>query len=207
MKQRSARPEEGALARRHLRADARNNIEKVLRTVLRVFATSSIDAPMREIAEKAGLGVGIIYRHFPRRSELIAAAFRRETDVCAQAATSLAANDEPFEALTRWMELFADFIDTKRGLAAALHSGDPAYVGLQAYFMDRLLPALQGLLDAAAASGHLRTSIEPTELLRAAASLCVPAPDVGPDHARRMITLLLAGLRHGALEDRRASSH
>ncbi len=184
--------------RDHLRADARRNIDRLLQTALSVFATSGVDAPMREIADRAGVGVGTIYRHFPRRSDLIAAVFRREIDACADAAGTLAIAHEPFDALVKWMHRLVDFVATKRGLAAALHSGDPALEGLRAYLDDRLRPALQGLLDTAAASGHLRARVEPNELLQAAASLCAPARDVGPDHARRMVELLLDGLRYGA---------
>ena len=99
-----------------------------------VFATSGVDAPVREIAEKAGVGVGTFYRHFPQRADLIAAVFRREIDACADAAPVLAAEHEPGEALARWMQRYAAFIAAKRGLAKALHSGDPAFDNLPGYF-------------------------------------------------------------------------
>jgi AcrR family transcriptional regulator len=181
-----------------MRADAQRNIDKLLQTALTVFATAGVDAPMREIADRAGVGVGTIYRHFPQRSDLIAAVFRREIDACADAARMLSAEHAPFDALVKWMHRVVDFVATKRGLAGALHSGDPAYEALPAYLDDRLRPTLQGLLDAAAAAGDLRAGIKPHELLRAVASLCAPARDVGPDHARRMVGLLLDGLRYGA---------
>ncbi|MFX6234556.1 TetR family transcriptional regulator, partial [Acinetobacter baumannii] len=79
---------------------------------------------MREIAEKAGVGLATIYRHFPHRSDLIAAVFRHEIDACADAASVLATEFEPADALGKWMQRYADLIATKRGLAPALHSGD-----------------------------------------------------------------------------------
>jgi len=188
----------GGQADRLVRADARRNIDRLLHTALKVFTTSGVDAPMRDIAAQAGVGVGTIYRHFPRRSDLIAAVFRREIDACAEAAWRLSRAHEPFDALLKWMDRLVDFVAAKRGLAAALHSGDPALEGLRAYLDDRLRPALQGLLDAAAAAGDLRAGVQPNELLQAAASLCAPARDVGPDHARRMVGLLLDGLRYRA---------
>jgi hypothetical protein len=94
---------------------------------------------------------------------------------------------------------YVDFISAKRGLAAALHSGDPAYNALPAYFKEKLCPALQTLLDAAAAAGKVRGGVEPYELLRAVASLCTPGHDVEPDHARRMVDLLIDGLRFSAI--------
>lgn len=182
-----------------MRADARRNIDTLLEAAKAVFVASGVDAPVREIAEKAGVGIGTIYRHFPQRSDLIVGVFRREVDACVNAAATLAAEHEPVEALTLWVRRFVDFISAKRGLAAALHSGDPAYCALPAYFQDRLLPAFQGLLEAAEKEGKVRGGVEPYDFLRAVASLCTPGPDIGPDHARRMVDLLIDGLRYGAI--------
>src|SRR5947208_15378139 len=107
---------------RPVRADARRNTDALLDAALAVFATSGVDAPVREIAEKAGVGVGTVYRHFPQRADLIAAVFRREMDACADAAPILAAEYAPFEALANWLQRYAVFVGTKRGLANALHS-------------------------------------------------------------------------------------
>jgi AcrR family transcriptional regulator len=183
---------------RPLRADAQRNTDALLEAALAVFATSGVDAPVREIAEKAGVGIGTVYRHFPQRSDLVAAVFRHEIDACADAALILAAEREPGEALARWMQRYAAFIATKRGLATALHSGDPAFDTLPAYFQQRLEPALRALLEAAAAAGEIRTDISAEELLGAVASLCMHAYKRGPEHARRMVALLVDGLRFGA---------
>ena len=183
---------------RRVRADAQRNIDTLLQTAMAVFATSGVDAPVREIAEKAGVGVGTIYRHFPQRSALIAAVFRREIDACADAAAVLAAEHEPGEALSRWTQRYVDFIAAKRGLAKALHSGDPAFDTLPAYFKQRLEPALRGLLKSAASAGQVRPDIAAEELLGAVASLCMHAYAQGPKHARRMVSLLVDGLRYGA---------
>jgi AcrR family transcriptional regulator len=183
---------------RRVRADAQRNIDTLLQTALAVFSTSGVDAPVREIADKAGVGVGTVYRHFPQRSELIAAVFRREVDACADAAPVLAAEHEPGEALARWMQRYAAFIAAKRGLAAALHSGNPAFDALPAYFQQRLEPALRTLLERAAAAGEVRADVVAGELLGAVASLCMHAYGQGPEHARRMVALLVDGLRYGA---------
>jgi AcrR family transcriptional regulator len=153
---------------------------------------------VREIAEKAGVGVGTVYRHFPQRADLIAAVFRREMDACADAAPILAAEYEPFEALANWMQRYAAFVATKRGLAKALHSGDPAFAPLPAHFDQRLRPALRTLLERAIAAGEVRADVDADDILSAAASLCMSARDDRPGHARRMVALLVDGLRHGA---------
>src|SRR5215470_10432287 len=144
---------------RRVRADAQRNIEALLQAALAVFATSGVDAPVREIAEKAGVGVGTVYRHFPQRADLVAAVFRHEIDACAGAAPILAAEHNPGEALAKWMQRYVAFIATKRGLAAALHSGNPTFDTLPAYFEARLLPALQTLLDSAVAAGEVRADV------------------------------------------------
>ncbi|WP_205678761.1 TetR/AcrR family transcriptional regulator [Aquisphaera insulae] len=193
-------PESTGRSERRLRADARRNIDALLEAAKAVFLTSGVDAPVREIAEKAGVGIGTIYRHFPHRSDLVVGVFQREVDACVDAASALAAEHEPDEALARWIRRFVEFISAKRGLAAALHSGDPAYCALPAYFQERLLPAFRGLMEAAVAAGQIRSGVEPYGYLLAVASLCTPSHDLGPDHARRMVDLLIDGLRYRASE-------
>lgn len=183
---------------RRVRADAQRNVENLVRAARDVFAAAGVEAPMREIAEKAGVGVGTIYRNFPQRSDLIAAVFRSEVDACADAAAALAEASPPVEALDRWMQRYVDFIVAKRGLAAALHSGDPAYGALPAYFDSRFEPALQMLLDRAIAAGEIRADSDPYDLLRAVASLCMPSSDGNPAVARRLVALLVDGLRYRA---------
>jgi AcrR family transcriptional regulator len=180
-----------------VRADAQRNLDALLEAAKDVFGTSGVDAPVREIAARAGVGLATVYRHFPRRSDLVAAVFRREVDACAAAAPALARDHEPDEALARWLRRYTSFIATKRGLAAALHSGDPAFDALPAYFREHLEPALQSLLDAAVKAGRVRDDVEPHELLRAVGNLSIGGQDGAPQR-QRMVDLLIDGLRYGA---------
>jgi AcrR family transcriptional regulator len=190
------RREAGAAKR--VRADAQRSLDALLQAAKEVFATSGVDAPVREIASKAGVGLGTLYRHFPQRSDLIAAVFRREIDACADAAGVLWASCKPFEALAAWLQRYAAFVAAKRGLAAALHSGDPAFDELPGYFDRRLRPALRTLLDAAVASGDVRADVDADELISAVASLCMSSNDAGPGRAERMVAILTDGLRYRA---------
>lgn len=183
---------------RRVRADAQRNLAVVLEAAKSVFADVGVDAPVREIAATAGVGVGTIYRHFPRRADLVAAVFRREVDACAEAAPALAAELAPGAALASWLHRFTGFIATKRGLASALHSGDPTFDPLPVYFAERLGPALGSLLDAAVAAGEIRGGVNPTDLLAAVANLSVPAPGSDGSRAQPMVELLIDGLRYGA---------
>ena len=183
------------------RADARRSLAALLDAAREVFAVSGVDAPVRMIAEKAGVGVGTLYRHFPQRSDLIVAVFRNEVDACADAASRLSARHAPGEALDRWLQRFLDFVAAKRGLSAALHSGDPAYEPLPNYLLDRLGPALDGLLRAAAEAGEIRSDVEAIDLLLAIARLCSSADKGGiTKQSRRMVALLIDGLRQRPAE-------
>ena len=185
-------------ALRTVRADAQRNLDALLEAAKTVFGTSGVDAPVRDIATRAGVGIATVYRHFPQRSDLVAAVFRREVDACAAAAPTLSREHEPGDALARWLRRYTTFIATKRGLAAALHSGDPAFDALPGYFRQHLEPALQSLLDAAVSAGQIRDDVEAYPLLRAVGNLSIATGHDEAVHSRRMVDLLIDGLRYGA---------
>jgi AcrR family transcriptional regulator len=189
-------PEDGEP--RPMRADARRKMSSLLQSAAEVFAESGVDAPVREIAERAGVGLGTVYRHFPQRSDLIVAVFQSQVDACADAAVAIAKKYEPGEALARCMQRFVDFIATKRGLAKALHSGNPAYSALPAYFDKHLRPVLENLLETAIAAGAVRPGIQAGDLLRAVSTLCQGPHGEGTAYAKRMVELIVDGLRYGA---------
>jgi AcrR family transcriptional regulator len=181
---------------RRQRVDAQRNTDALLEAAKGAFATAGVDVPAKEIAALAGVGVGTLYRHFPRRSDLIVAVLRREIDACADAGPTLSAIHEPASALTQWLHRYTTFVATKRGLATALHSGDPAFDALPGYFMERLGPVLSDLLDAAMAAGDIHAAVSAKDLLTAVALLCHPAPDTDPEYSQRMVGLLIDGLRN-----------
>jgi AcrR family transcriptional regulator len=175
------------------RADAERNLAAVVDAATVVFATAGVDVPAKEIADRAGVGVGTLYRHFPRRSDLVLAVLRRDLEDCVDAAAMLGASLAPDEALRAWIERFTRFVATKRGLAAALHSGDAAFDGLGHRLLGELEPSAAVLLAAATQSGAVRGDVNAIDLLRAVAHLCTPGPD-GADFSRRMVAVLLDGL-------------
>lgn len=185
-----------------MRADARRNEGVILEAAKIVFARSGVDAPIREIAAEAGVGLATLYRHFATRADLVAAVFRREVDACADAAAPLAAEREAAEALTAWLMRYTRFLATKQGLAAALRSGDPAFAALPNYFRSRFEPALSMLLKAAAEAGEVRGDVAPYDLLRAIGNLAVASGDDAAAHTEQMVMLLIDGLRHGSAKVR-----
>jgi len=180
----------------HKRADARRNEQRLLDAAADVFVTSGVEAPVRDIAAKAGVGMGTIYRHFPTRAELIIAVYRRQVDTCTAAGPTLLTSDEsPYDALSQWIDLFVDFLATKHGLAAVMRSDHAGFEALHTYFLDRLVPVCAELLAAAARDGEIRADIDALELMRAVGNLCVSINDDSGYDAHRMARLLIAGLR------------
>jgi AcrR family transcriptional regulator len=178
------------------RADARRNNDALLDAAAAVFVRSGVDAPVRDIAARAGVGVGTIYRHFPSRADLVVAVYRHQVEACAEAGPALLADSsDASTALARWVDLFVDLLVTKHGLAAALRSDDAGSQVLHTYFVDRLVPVCGRLLDAAAAAGELSRRVEPYQLLRGVGNLCIGADTDDRYDARELVGLLLSGLR------------
>jgi AcrR family transcriptional regulator len=178
------------------RADARRNEQTLLDAAAAVFVTSGVQAPVRDIAAKARVGMGTIYRHFPTRADLVIAVYRHQIEACAEAGpTLLASSDSAHAALAAWIRMFVDFLVTKHGLAAALRSDNASFEALRTYFLDRLVPVCDQLLAAAADAGEIRSDVTAYELMYGIGNLCVGLDSDSRYDARRLIELLVAGLR------------
>jgi AcrR family transcriptional regulator len=178
------------------RADARRNAGNVLEAAAAVFVTSGVEAPIREIAARAGVGTATIYRHYPTRADLILAVYRRQVEALAEAGPSLLAGGRgPHQALVEWIDRFVDFVITKQGLASVLQSDEACYDPLHTYFLERLGPVCTQLLDAAAAAGEIIPGQDAFELMRGVGSLCAGAGTATYYDARRLVKLLVNGLR------------
>lgn len=177
------------------RADAQRNMSALLDAAAAAFVAGGVDVPVRDIASRAGVGVGTIYRHFPTRADLIVAVYRRQVDTCAEAGPALLASARsPYAALVDWTDIFVDFLVTKHGLAAALQSDDPAFVALHSSFVDRLVPVCAQLLDATREAGEIGPGPEAYQLMRGIGNLCIGAESDPRYDARVLVRLLLAGL-------------
>src|SRR5436190_3607464 len=180
-------PIRGAQPARQKRADAQRNEQALLAAAAAVFVTSGVEAPVRDIAARAGVGMGTIYRHFPTRADLIVAVYRHQVEACAEAGPALlASSPTPYAALGQWIDLFVDFLVTKHGLAGVLQSDNAGFDTLHAYFLDRLVPVCTQLLDAAAASGEIRSDLKAYELMRGVGNLCIGAESDPRYDARRL---------------------
>jgi len=180
---------------RQKRADAQRNEQALLAAAAAVFVASGVEAPVRDIAAAAGVGLGTLYRHFPTRADLIVAVYRHQVEACAEAGPILLAQGgSPHAALGQWVNLFVDFLATKHGLAAVLQPNSVGFAALHAYFLDRLVPVCAQLLAAAAEAGEISPDVEAYQLIRGIGNLCVGANDPRY-HARHLVGFLVAGLR------------
>lgn len=188
-------------ARPAKRADARRNEQALLDAAAAVFARAGVDAPVREIAVEAGVGLGTIYRHFPTRADLVVAVFRHQLDALSSVEAIVpTAEGNPFAALRSWVHRFADFLVTKHGLARALRSDQAGFEALHAEFLERLLPMCDRLLKAAAASGLPRGDVRPLDFLHGVGNLCIGV-EADPEYdVHGMIDLFIAGLTQPLME-------
>lgn len=178
------------------RADARRNRESLLEAAKAAFAEVGAEASLEEIARRAGVGIGTLYRHFPTRDAVVEAVYRREVQQLADAAPRLIESLPPVEALRAWMELFIDYVAAKRVIAPALKSLVGGGSALYADSSARINQAMALLVERAQATGDIRPSADSADLLRALIGFAYvnSAPDWEAS-ARRLIDLMIDGLR------------
>ena len=176
------------------RADARRNERTLLDAAAAVFVESGVDAPVRDIAARAGVGMGTIYRHFPTRADLVVAVYEHQIEACVKAGDDLLARRTPLAALANWADLIVDFLVTKHGLAEALQNDQARFEILHRAIIDRLVPVCGRLLAAAVASGEVGSDIHPYGLMRGIGNLCVGDDSDPRYNARSLVQILIAGL-------------
>ena len=178
------------------RADAQRNRERILEVAKQEFTRSGANASLEEIAKKAGVGPGTLYRHFPTREELLVAVYQSEMEKLAAAERTLADTLPPVEALRAWLLLFVDAVETKQIIAPVLNTlvGDPKKVFEASYA--QMHGALRALVKRAIKSGDIRKDLDPIDLLRALVGVANVA--TSPDwqqSARRLVEILILGAR------------
>lgn len=190
------RPTEPQPVAGQLRADAARNRESVLAAATAVFATSDGEPSMREIARRAGVGVATLYRHFPTREALVDAVYKDQVVRLTTGARTLLDSHRPAEALRLWMDLFADWLATKHGMTDTLLAMIDAGEISLAHTRGELLAAIATILDAGTAAGEIRADTSPEDVTAALLGLLAVSGERGrPDQARRLLDLLMDGLR------------
>ena len=185
-----------AVAVRKPRADSRRNRERLLEAAKLAFAELGAEVSLEEIARRAGLGIGTLYRHFPSRDAIVADVYRREVEQLAGAAERLLDEHAPAEALREWMRLFVEYIGTKKVMAEALNRLGGGSAALCAASVVQTREAITMLVDSGKAAGSIPPATEPMDLLQALLGLAYVNP--GPDWqaaALRVVDILMAGLQ------------
>ena len=181
---------------RRPRADSARNRQLLIDAAKIGFADVGANVSLEEIARRAGVGIGTLYRHFPTREAIVEAVYRREVEQLAEAVPQLLEASPPGEALHRWMHLFVDYIATKRLIAPSLGAASGRNSALYATSAELITAAISTLVTRAVASGDVRKGIDPTDLLRAmvGVQLRESRARMG-ESARRVIDILMDGLR------------
>jgi AcrR family transcriptional regulator len=181
------------------RKDAARNHDALLAAAGEIYAEKGVDCSLEEIARRAGVGIGTLYRHFPTRDALNEAVYRREVDGLCSGVDALLEQNSPVDALAIWMRAFAGYVAKKRGMAAALKSALGSDNELFSYSHRRIRGALETLVDRAVESGTIRIDIAAEDLLRAMGGICMAADSPGSaEQTGRLVDLLVDGLRYGA---------
>jgi AcrR family transcriptional regulator len=178
------------------RADAERNRDRLIEAAKAAFAETGVETPLEDIARRAGLGIGTLYRHFPTRAAIIEAVYRREVERLGDAAPRLMRSHAPDAALRAWMLMFVDYIAAKTLIAQALATFASGEV--LAFSTQRITEALGLLVEGARESGAIHRDVSADDLLRALVGFVYVRK--GPDwqaSARRLIDLLMDGLRAG----------
>jgi AcrR family transcriptional regulator len=183
-------------ATRAPRADAERNRLRLIDAAQRAFTEDGEQVALERIAKQAGVGIGTLYRHFPTRAALVEAVYRNELTRLQQSADALLEERPPAQAMRAWMDRFADYVATKRGMADTLRALVAEGTIMRSQTRAGLAAAIARMLDAGAAAGTLRDDVEPEDVLSSIVGvfLTTGATEQRPQ-ADRMLDLLMDGLR------------
>jgi AcrR family transcriptional regulator len=176
------------------RADARRNYDKVLAAAREAFAEGGESTALEEIARRAGVGIGTLYRHFPNRQALLEAVYVGEVEEMCRSAAELGGMD-PWQALNAWFERFIAYIGTKRALAAELLNYLDPDAPLFQLCRGSLFEAGEPLLTRAQEAGVVRSDVTIGEVIQMMVGISkIPAGD--PQQTERIMRVALDGLRY-----------
>jgi AcrR family transcriptional regulator len=181
---------------RTLRSDAQQNRDGLIAVAADAFASAGPEVTLKEIARRAGVGIGTLYRHFPTREALVDAVYSVETQRLCDSAPELLERLEPVDALREWTLGFLDYMATKHGMADVLHTILTADEERRLDTRARLADALAQLVSAGQAVGQLRADLEVGDLFMALGGfvLMLEHEKGGRETAARLLDLLLVGL-------------
>lgn len=184
---------EDVASRRPMRADARRNYDRLLEAARSAFAEKGAEASLEDIARRAGVGVGTLYRHFPTRQALLESVYIEEVEALCSSAADLT-GEPPWDALTSWLDRFVDYVSTKRALGEQLLATMSPDSTVFRNCHDAIYAAGEPLLQRAKSSGVVRSDVEFTDVIRLVSGITM-VKNATPDEIRRVLAMALDGLR------------
>lgn len=178
---------------RPMRADARRNYERLVAAAKHVFAEHGGDASMEAIAREAGVGIGTLYRHFPKRIDVVEAVYRADVDVLVEAAEA-AATLEPWEGLVSYLEAFVRYALGKRTLLSELHEAFEKHPELKLASRERIQQAMARVLDRAQGAGAARDDVDSADVMQLLGPMCM-SPTLTTEQSPRVLAMIVDGLR------------
>ncbi len=179
---------------RPMRADARRNYDLLIAAAKKVFAEHGGGASMEAIAKEAGVGVGTLYRHFPKRIDVVEAVYRTDLDGLMQAADDAVANLEPWPALVAWLEAFVRYADSKRTFITELHEAFEKHPEFRLASRERINGAMDKVLTHAQQKGEVRTDVDGNDLMQLLYSIC-SSQSTSDGQSDRLLRMIIDGLR------------
>jgi AcrR family transcriptional regulator len=181
------------IPQRPKRADAARNYDKLLAAARDAFTEDGADASLEDIARRAGVGIGTLYRNFPTRQALLEAVYVDEVEAICRAAEDLDGL-EPWDALVAWLRSFADYATTKKALAAELMAYMDHDAQVFAHCRQEIVAAGTPLLEAAQRAGEVRPDAVFIDVGRMVGGIAT-IPNAEPGQVDRILTVALDGLR------------
>jgi len=179
---------------RPLRADAQRNYDRLVTAARTVFAQEGGGASMESIAREAGVGIGTLYRHFPKRIDIVEAVYREDVDELTSVAESVVADLDPWPALVAWLEAFVRYASSKRRFLSELHEAFEKNPELRIASRERIEAALGIVLTRAQEAGEVRRDIDGPDLMQLLGSMCMSAT-LTPEQSSRLLVMIEDGLR------------
>jgi AcrR family transcriptional regulator len=181
-------------AARPMRADARRNYDRLVEAAREVFASQGGEASMDAIAKHAGVGIGTLYRHFPKRIDVVEAVYRTDVDGLLHSAEQFSEEMEPWPALVAWLEAFVQYAQTKRTFLSELHEAFEKDPQLRSAARERIERALNIVLTRAQAAGVVRGDLDGGDLMQLLGPMCMSAT-LTSDQGQRLMVVIQDGLR------------
>jgi AcrR family transcriptional regulator len=179
---------------RPMRADARRNYQRILEAARKVFADQGGGASLEAIAKQAGVGVGTLYRHFPKRIDVVEAVYRDDVDMLVSSAERGLTDPDPWGALEAWLRAYVDYGRTKRTFLNELHEVLEKNPDLKPASRQRISAACDSVLTRAQQAGVARTDIDGADLMQLVSPMCTSAT-LAADQGERLLAMILDGLR------------